>query len=44
MRVTNKIKLQIIIAAEIQKGESTQSQGHDIKSHNFRIINTTPNI
>lgn len=44
MRVTNTIKLQIIIAAGIQKGESIQNQDQDIKSHNFRTINTIPNI
>lgn len=44
MRVTNTIKLQRIIAAGIQKGESIQNQDQDINSHNFRTINTTPNI
>lgn len=44
MRVTNTIKLQRIIAAGIQKGESIQNQDQDIKAHNFRTINTTPNI
>jgi hypothetical protein len=33
-----------MIATGIQKGESIQNQDQDIKSHNFRTINTTPSI
>ena len=44
MRITNTIKLQRMIAAGIQKGESIQNQDQDTNSHNFRTINTIPNI